>query len=108
MKLVKNPITVDDRACRLWGEEAVTEIAECLVAHHYVLSLNAVRFHEPAPDQLFYAVCLQRTDDEILLIADFDEQDYGPVCDAACFDTLNAALACFRDTIYSLSHDIKL
>lgn len=105
MKLVTNPMTINDRA---WGEEAVTEIAECLVAHHYVLSLNAIRYHEPAPDHQFYVVLLQPTQEEILLISDFDEQDYAPVSDAACFDQLEDALTCFRDTIYSLSHDIQL
>lgn len=105
MKLVINPMTVNDRA---WGEESVTELAECLVAHHYVLSLNAIRFHEPAPDHQFYAVGLQPIDDEILLISDFEEPDYAPVSDAACFDQLEDALTCFRDTIYSLTHDIQL
>lgn len=103
MKLVKNPMTVDTRT---WGEEAVTEVAECLVMHQWVLSLNAVRFHEPAPDHVFYAVLLQKVEEPVLLICDFDEQDYAPVCDAACFDQLEDALTCFRDTMSALSSEV--
>jgi hypothetical protein len=105
MKLVKNPLTINDDA---WEWESLTEIAESLVCQRWVLSVQAVRFMEPAPDQIFYVVLLQATDHEILLISDFEEQDYRPVCDRACFATLHDALACMRDSIYSLSCDLKL
>ena len=105
MKLVKNPIEVNAQS---WDVEAITEISECLVLANYVISLQAVRFAEPAPDHLFYMVTMQPLENEVCLLSEFDHQDYGPVSDEACFATLHDALKCLEDTIYSLAVDLPL